>query len=100
MLPVVAFVVGGWRFAVSTHALFVILAAIAGTLVVVRRTRDATFALAWAPVLVVAVLAGSEALYRLTHRGEGGGLSSMGGAAALGIVTALGGARRGDGLPT
>ncbi len=89
MAPAIRFVVGEWRVAVSTHALLVLVAAIAGTLVAVRRARNPALVLAWAPVLVVAVLGGANALFRVMHGGQGGGLSSMGGVAALVAVVAV-----------
>jgi prolipoprotein diacylglyceryltransferase len=83
MAPAIRFVVGDWHVAISTHGAFVIVAAIVGTLVAVRRARTPTLVLAWAPLLVVAVLAGASALFRATHGWQGGGLSSMGGVVAL-----------------
>jgi prolipoprotein diacylglyceryltransferase len=81
--PVIAFVVGGWHVGVSTHGLFVALAAVGGVALSVARARRRSLLLGWAPGLVVAALAGADLLYRALHHGDGGGLSSMGGVAAV-----------------
>jgi prolipoprotein diacylglyceryltransferase len=97
MAPVLAFVVGGWRISVSAHGLFVALAVVAGVALAVRRARQPSVVLAWAPALVMAALAGAELLYRALHGGEGGGLSSIGGIAgvcAAALVASRGSPRR------
>ena len=86
MMPVIAFVVRGWRVSVSAHGLLVALAVCVGLLLAVRQARQPAVVLAWAPALVAAALGGAEALYRALHGGEGGGLSSMGGVAAVAVV--------------
>jgi prolipoprotein diacylglyceryltransferase len=97
MAPVIAFVVGGCRINISTHGLFIVLAVVAGVTLAVRRARQPSLVLAWAPALVVAALGGAELLYRALHRGEGGGLASMGGLAgvcAVALVASHGSPRR------
>jgi len=97
MVPELAFVMGGWRVSVSTHGLFVVLAVATGLALAVRRAREPSVVLAAAPALVAAALGGAELLYRTLHRGEHGGLSSMGGIAAMfavALVAARGSSRR------
>jgi prolipoprotein diacylglyceryltransferase len=81
--PVVAFVVGGWHVEVSSHGLFVALAAVGAVALSVARAPRPSLLLAWAPALVTAALGGADLLYRALHHGTGGGLSSMGGVAAV-----------------
>jgi len=86
VMPVIAFVVGGWRVSVSAHAVFILLAAAAGVWLAARCARQPAMVLAWAPMFVAAALSGAAALYRVLHDGAGGGLSSMGGVAAVAAV--------------
>jgi prolipoprotein diacylglyceryltransferase len=86
MLPVLAFVVGGWRVSVSVHAVFVLLAAGTGVWLAARCARRPAVVLCWAPVFVSAALGGADVLFRVLHGGQGGGLSSMGGVAAVAAV--------------
>ncbi len=87
MMPEIAFLVGGSRVSISAHAVFVLLAAAAGTALAVRQARQPALLLAWATGLVCAALGGADLLYRALHGGHGGGLSSMGGVAAVAAVT-------------
>ena len=57
---------------VSTHALFVVLAVFAGTLLAVARAREPSPVLGVAPFAAVAALAGSHLLFRVQHGGPGG----------------------------
>jgi prolipoprotein diacylglyceryltransferase len=86
MMPEIAFVVGGWRVGMSAHAVFVMLAACAGVLLAAWRARQPAVVLTWAPALVAAAVGGADALYRALHGGESGGLSSMGGVAAVAAI--------------
>jgi len=98
MAPAIRFVVGGWYFVVSTHAVFVVLAVVAGAAVVVWRAREPGVVLVWAPVVASAALGGGRLLYVATHGGAivgATGLSSMGGVAA--VVVVLGVAAGGSG---
>src|SRR5262245_32560999 len=92
MAPAVRFFVGGWFVVVSTHAVMVVVAVIVGTAVAVRRAREPGEVLLWAPLVVGAALAGSRLLYVAVHGGSlvgEGGLSSMGGVAAVVVVLAV-----------
>jgi phosphatidylglycerol:prolipoprotein diacylglycerol transferase len=98
MAPAIRFVVGGWYVVVSMHAVLVAVAVVVGRWIAVQRAREPTLALALAPVVAGAALAGSRLLYVAVHGGalvgDAGGLSSMGGVAAVVIV--LGVAARGS----
>jgi hypothetical protein len=93
MAPVVRFVVAGAQVVVSTHALFVLLAVVVGTLVAVTRAREPLLILGVAPCAAVVALAGSHLLFRAQHGGPGGlwsgGLSSMGGIGTMAFALAL-----------
>ena len=92
MAPAVRFFVGGWCVVVSTHALMVVVAVIVGTAVAVRRAREPGEVLVWAPLVVGAALVGSRLLYVAVHGGSivgEGGLSSVGGVAAIVVVLAV-----------
>ena len=99
MAPAIRFMAGGFHVVVSTHALFVVLAVFAGTLLAVARAREPSPVLGVAPFAAVAALAGSHLLFRVQHGGPGGlwsgGLASMGGVGALALVIAV--AARGSG---
>jgi len=101
MAPAVRFFVGGLVVVVSTHAVMVVVAVVVGAAVAVRRARDVGTVMVWAPVVVGAALMGSRLLYVAVHGGslvgQAGGLSSMGGVAAIVVVLAVaaqGSARR------
>src|SRR5262245_30856785 len=101
MAPTIEFVAGSWHVTLSTHALCVVVAVVVGTLVALRRAREPMVVLAWAPALAGAALIGSHLLYTAVHGGSfmwwSGGLSSMGGVAAVAVVLGLaarGSARR------
>jgi phosphatidylglycerol:prolipoprotein diacylglycerol transferase len=92
MAPAIRFFVGGWFVVVSTHALMVVVAVVVGMEVAVRRARDVEGIVVWAPAVVGATLAGSRLLYVVVHGGSlvgEGGLSSMGGVAAVVVVLAV-----------
>lgn len=99
MLPVLRFVVADTQLAFSTHALLVVVAVLAGTLLAVRRAREPLVVVACAPLVAAAGIAGSRGLFTLLRGGDGtmwsGGLSSMGGiAAGLAVIVATGWATR------
>ena len=87
------FVVAGSQAVVATHALFVLLAVVVGTVVAVGRAREPWLVLGVAPCAAVVALAASHLLFRAQHGGPGGlwsgGLSSMGGIGGLALVVAL-----------
>ncbi len=100
MAPAIRFMAGGFQVVVSSHAVLVVLAVFAGTLVAVARAREPALVFGAAPFGAAAALAGSHLLFRVQHGGAGGlwsgGLSSTGGigALALAIAVAAGGSRR------
>jgi len=100
MAPALRFTAGGFHVVLSAHALFVVLAVVAGTLMAVARARDPSLVLGVAPFAAAAALAGSHLLFRVQHGGcaglWSGGLASMGGlgAIALVLVIAARGSRR------
>ncbi len=105
MAPEIRFVVDGWHVVLSTHALFVVLAVLAGVAAAAGRAREPAVLLVWSPAFAVAAVGGADLLYRALHGGSGGGLASMGGIAAVALVCALacavasrGGLRRGADL--
>jgi phosphatidylglycerol:prolipoprotein diacylglycerol transferase len=93
MAPAIRFFVGGWCVVVSTHAVMVVVAVVVGAAVAVRRACDVQRVMMWAPVVAGAALAGSRLLYDAVHGGslvgQAGGLSSMGGVAAIVVVLAV-----------
>jgi phosphatidylglycerol---prolipoprotein diacylglyceryl transferase len=93
MAPAIRFFVAGWFVVVSTHAVMVVVAVVVGAVVAVRRARDVQGVMVWGPVVVGAALAGSRLLYVGVHGGslvgQAGGLSSMGGVAAIVVVLAV-----------
>jgi phosphatidylglycerol---prolipoprotein diacylglyceryl transferase len=96
MWPALRFVAGDVQVVVSTHALCIVVATLTGTLFAVRRARDPMVVLACAPLVALAGIAGSRALFALLRGGEGtalsGGLASTGGIAA-GLVAIVVAAR-------
>jgi len=94
MHPELVFVVGATRVLVSTHAVAVVVAVLAGTLLAVRRARDPAHALLAAPLLAVTTLGGAQLAF-VALRGGGdapGGLASVGG--VVGLVAGVGLAAR------
>jgi prolipoprotein diacylglyceryltransferase len=96
MVPAIRFFVGGWFVVVSTHAVMVVVAVVVGAVVAVRRARDVEAVMLWAPAVASAAIGGGRLLYVGVHGGSvvAGGLSSMGGVAA--VVVVLGVAARGS----
>ncbi len=93
MLPALRFVVADTQWVLSTHALLVVVAVLAGTLLAVRRARDPVVVAACAPLVAAAGIAGSRGLFALLRGGDGtmwsGGLTSMGGiVAAIAVIVA------------
>ncbi len=90
MWPILHLHVGDVRVAVATHALVVVIAAVAGAVLAVRRARDPFVVAAWAPAVAVAALVGAHAWFRGLAGGEGGvwsgGLASVGGIVAALVV--------------
>jgi hypothetical protein len=93
MAPAMRFVVAGSQVVVSTHAVFVLLAVVVGTVVAVGRAREPVLVLGVAPCAAAVALAASHLLFRAQHGGPGGlwsgGLSSMGGIGGIALVVAL-----------
>jgi phosphatidylglycerol:prolipoprotein diacylglycerol transferase len=93
MLPVVHVPLAGIHVVVATHAVLVLLALVAGTLLAVRCARRPDVVLAGAPVVAIAGLAGAALLFRAVHGWSGlawtAGMSSMGGLAAGLVAVAL-----------
>ena len=98
MAPAMRFMVAGSQVVVSTHALFVLLAAIVGIVVAVGRAREPLLVLGVAPCVAVIALAASHLLFRAQHGGPGGlwsgGLSSMGGIGGIALALVASGLRR------
>jgi len=93
MAPAIRFTAIGLHVVVSTHAIFLVLAVVAGTLVAVRRAREPLAMLGVAPCAAVLALASSHLLFRTQHGGPAGlwsgGLSSMGGIAGVALAIPL-----------
>jgi prolipoprotein diacylglyceryltransferase len=93
MWPALHVHIAGTHVVVSTHPLVVCVAVIVGVAVAARRTLHPTTVLATAPLVAVAALGGSRALFWLLRGGSadplGGGLASMGGLAAGLLAIAL-----------
>lgn len=93
MAPAIRFMAFGSHVLVSTHAVFVVLAVVAGTLVAASRAREPLTMLGVAPGIAMVALAGSHLLFRAQHGGPAGlwsgGLSSMGGVAGVAPAIAL-----------
>ena len=98
MAPAMRFVVAGSQVVVATHALFVLLAVVVGTVVAVGRAREPLLVLGVAPCVAVIALAASHLLFRAQHGGPGGlwsgGLSSMGGIGGIALALVASGSRR------
>ncbi|MCW5892085.1 MAG: prolipoprotein diacylglyceryl transferase [bacterium] len=96
MWPALHVHVGGAHVVLSTHPLAVCVAVLAGSVLAARRAARPGLVLALTPLVVVAGLGGSRALFWLLRGGSadplGGGLASMGGLAA-GLATIVAAAR-------
>lgn len=89
--PILHLSAGELRLTVASHAVVVVVAAVAGAALAVRRARDPVVVAAWAPAVAVAALVGAHGWFRALQGGEGGvwtgGLASVGGIfAAVAVI--------------